>query len=499
MAALEAQPALHQQLEALVENHREPDGTIPAHAWPELTQQAVLLAEYPQCTAPAGEGRCTKPDGHSHRCKKVFNTTADLLTSIVRHKAVHVASAAAAAAAAAAAEADGEEIEAHPGAPGGAEPQAQPQGPAQGLPEGVTLANLLAAMHGMEARMEARLAVVEAGRMQAAPAPADPRNAALDQMLGAAAAPQQHMLPAVAGQVTNATASGVAGLNLAATQLAAAAAVMPVATLVPVPLAGHPGSPAAATTTGEELAVPFTPVLPEHFSEHDRYSNNRREATMQLVTDPITGLTSMRMTQPASAGVVSSSGSGRALKSGQALAQCLSSFPAYCLADQMVETALRDAGCAVANYNTFRQAMLRLAKRAELADAEDWQAFLLLDRTLRLIQHQHRLPWDHAAGQIDSHEVTAFVSIVAARSVSRRPPPRAPRTGQPQQAQPFRPGAPRNTSAHADQPDRQRDCFQFWHGGPTGCRHGTSCKFAASHKCRTCGSSTHGTAQHGAN
>ena len=289
--------------------------------------------------------------------------------------------------------------------------------------------------------------------------------------------------------VTNATAGEVAGLNAVAEQLLAAANAMPLATTVPIPLTGQHTVAAAAPPGGYEQAVvvPLSPALPEHFSEVDRYSSLRRETTVHLVTDPLTGAT--RLVTGGAQSSQSTGSGGKALKAPDALAKCLAGFPAYCLADQLVETALTAGAYTVAGYSTFRQAMLRLAKRVNCTSADDWRDFLVLDRTLRLIQHQERLPWTHEGGHMDNNEVTIFVSMVAARAATGRMRP------QPRQATTFR-QASTTASNSSEQPDRSRDCFQFWHNGPQGCKHGKACKFEASHKCKVCGSSAHGTAQH---
>lgn len=467
-----------------------PDGKLPLDRVVEFLDVAIPLAGYPRCTAEAGGLKCNKPDGHQRRCRTSYANLGLLVGQI---QEAH------------------DRLRAEEAGPGGPPPPPLPRAAQQqqpGLPEGVNhttvLANILTALQGLEGRLGA----LEAARPAQAgdgPAGADGRREEMDRMVAAALAGGPMPAPQAQIGVTNATAAGVAGLNAAAARVAAATSTMPLATAVPVPLAGHAlagqaaGGAAAAALAGETgVVVPYAPVLAEHFSEQERWGAFKREAPVQFVTDPFTGLTSLRIA-PSGAGAPTAAGGGRAPKSGDALARALPTFPAYCLADQQVELALQASGCTVAGYGVFRQAMLRLAKRADLAAPADWQEFLLLDRNLRLIQHLERLPWDTAGGQIDANEVTMFLSAVAARAATRRPPLRAAQpAGAVKPARtPFRaagsgPGGP----TAGEQPNRAKDCVQFWHGGPTGCKHGADCKFSASHMCRKCGSTAHGTGQH---
>lgn len=351
-----------------------PDGKLPPARVSEFFDAAIPLAGYPRCTAAAAEGKCNKPAGHQHRCRTAY-ANAGLLVGQIQDAHDRIRA----------------------GQAGGAPPPPPPPAPG-GAPQAAVLADILRALQALEGRMGA----LEAGSGTQMAGHDRPDSGAHDNTRRAAGEEMARMLgTGLAAGLSLLPPCQTGGPHSGPATMHARAAAGAASTLV---LGGR-----------HAVAVPYHPILPEHFAEQERWGAFRREAPVHLVADPFTGLTSLRIAPPAAGNAgATAGGTGRAPKSRGALARALPSFPAYCLADQQVEAALRAAGCTVEGYGMFRQAMLRLAKRADLTAPAEWQEFLTLDRNLRFIQHNERLAWHTAGGQIDANEVTIFLSAVAA-------------------------------------------------------------------------------------
>lgn len=505
--AANAQQELAAQLRGLWEPGE--DGAVPSHE--EFTERAVALAGFPRCVAAQSDALCVKPAGHPGRCVKRFTSLEARGRRLAAEKLAYDTAAAAQAAAAAASAtegAEGEEEEDEQGDGQQGEQQNEQRGRGQqgqqGLPAGVPLhaqlGLLLAEMQRVNGRLDTLEAGTAAGRgQQPAGGPAQQaaeQAAAAEAMLRelGGAAGQQHPLVPNPGGITNATAGAVPGLNDLASRLLHASGTMPLGTAVPVPLAGFgargaAAAPGAAAAGEAGVLVPVFPALPEHYCDSSRYSSGGRQQQLQFVTDPLTGQASV----VAAASAVGGLGS-KVQKGPEALLKCLPGPVQYIMADGQLHQALSEGGFTLRGYAAFREQMLRLAERVDLAapGGADWLLFLQLDRKLRTIQHRDRVAWDHQGGCIDSMEVTAFVSSIAARAAVRKPALGAPAPG-PRMPKPFRP-VPGGPATAGPQPNKSSDCMQFFHAGR--CSYGAACKYAATHRCSQCGSTSHGTAQH---
>jgi len=155
-----------------------------------------------------------------------------------------------------------------------------------------------------------------------------------------------------------------------------------------------------------------------------------------------------------------------------------------------------------------------------LADPQQREAFLKLDRSLRMKQYLSRCSFSSQHGAIEMQMVTqammaesmrvsaltAAAAAVAATSAhnaqvaaaaaqaarvrdfsGERSARSAPGRGQ------GRGGGGRGDHVQGYQPDRAVDCLRFWWYNE--CSHGTRCQFVASHHCKIC-NGAHGTSHH---
>jgi len=308
-------------------------------------------------------------------------------------------------------------------------------------------------------------------------------------------------------QVTNSTAGAVPGLDAAAMQLAAGHSTLNLNSSVPIYAAGFGAAPPAPAHAhaqpGEQLqaasgvfygfgesmgseAVPLQPLLPEQVVDRPGFGAISPETQMQVVigfnNQPV-----MKAMPPAS----------KKLKGAEELVALIPNYSAYLLAHEKVCQGLHLHGFSVAGMPRFQRVMLQQAALINHNDSVEWGMFLVLDQLLRLKQHAYRRRWDFADGYLSLPDISAYQAQVAGRKAALEA--QKGRGGPSSHLKPPRPpgnkfrnhqgGEPAGGAA-GPQPTDGTDCKQWWWSNK--CTFGSKCKFA--HVCRTCNSTSHGTA-----
>ncbi|KAL4419368.1 hypothetical protein ABPG75_005870 [Micractinium tetrahymenae] len=210
-------------------------------------------------------------------------------------------------------------------------------------------------------------------------------------------------------------------------------------------------------------AVPPQPLLPEQVVGHPGYGAIAPEQPLQIVV----GFNHETVVKSASLPAAR-----RRVKGADELAQLIPNFATYLEATQKVAQALQQNQFCTAGMQLFMQRMLSLAATINHSDVVEWGMFLVMDRTLRLMQHAFRRRWDFEGGHISRDVTLQFRAQVeerhAALQAQATPWARPSNTGKlPRSSKPFRSreGGEPGGGAAGPQPAEGRDCKQFWFGG----------------------------------